>query len=857
MKIQESESSLSSLSNWNKTRTKPELLLPVGNKEMALAAIHHGADAIFLGVPGFNARGRSADFALEELREIIDVAHLHGVKVNLAFNVLIFQKELEKVIPLLEKILPLGPDAFIIQDLGLIQLIRRWAPWQRIHGSTQMTVTNHESIQLLQDLDIQRFVLGRENSLPDIRAIRQQTTVELEVFVHGALCVSYSGQCFTSEGLGGRSANRGQCAQSCRFAYELLIDGEKKDLGFKKFLLSPQDLCGLQDIPELVAAGVDCFKVEGRLKTPEYVATTAQAYRQALDKGGGASREAERQMAVSYSRGFFRGWLQGVNHQKLVEGTFSSHRGHLLGTIISVDNNEMEIQLQDSETQKHLKAGDGLLWAKNTRDQGGFIYGVKVLKGSRILVELARDIRLAEYWIGARVYQNHDKDMKRIFTQNIEDKSKRRRVDLDVTLYAEEGKPLRAMLFDGTYQVEGQTSVNFEKAQKKGVSDAALEEEFSSLSASVFRLRHFKIHRSSADEIFIPHREIKHLRQSLVEQLTLLRGQSRGRFPENKNQQILLQPLNFQKPLPSVIPSYSPLLFHILLREKEQVEDLVEALNQRRIPRERLDLITLDFEFGRDYLPSMELLRSASLKVGLATTRILKPQEHRNLKHLAELQPDSILVRNLGALEYLSRIHPVQCPLLGDFSLNVTNHLSVDYLLGKGLESLCVSYDLNHQQVTDLLENSPASKLEATVFQYMPSFHMEHCVFAAFLSEGSSYRDCGKPCERHQVQLRDQFGNFHQIKADPECRNTMYNARSQSAGRFLESWKALGLGRARFEALKERGDDLIKKIEAHVAFLQGNISAESLLKQLETVESYGITEGQLGREREYSSTKKM
>ena len=232
-----------------------ELLLPVGNVEMALAAIHNGADAIYVGFPGYNARGRAIDFEVEELRNIIQTCHLHGVKAHLALNILIFPDELEKLVPVLERILPLKPDALIVQDLGLASLIRQMAPHQVIHGSTQMTVTNHEAITLLDDLDIKRFVLGRENSLREIELIKAQTNKDLEVFVHGALCVSYSGQCFTSESIGGRSANRGQCAQSCRFGYEMWVDGEKKSLVQKQYLVSPQDLCGVAEIPALMDLG--------------------------------------------------------------------------------------------------------------------------------------------------------------------------------------------------------------------------------------------------------------------------------------------------------------------------------------------------------------------------------------------------------------------------------------------------------------------------------------------------------------------------------------------------------------------------------------------------------------------------
>src|SRR6185295_2563092 len=356
----------------------PELLLPVGSLEMALAAIHNGADAIYVGFPGYNARGRSKDFEVQELREIVETCHLNAVKVNLAFNVVMFEDELAKVIPDLAEILSLKPDALIVQDLGIARLVRRMAPEQVIHASTQMTITNPDAIALVEDLGIRRFVLGRENSLKEIELIKAQTDKELEVFVHGALCVSYSGQCFTSESIGGRSANRGQCAQSCRFGYEMFVDGQKRNLVEKQYLVSPRDLCGIDEIPALMDLGVASFKVEGRLKSPEYVAASAQEYREAIDRhasGRGLTpieaEAARKRMSTTYSRGFFTGWLHGVDHQKLVDGNGKSHRGFEIGKIVDVEMRRLLVDLNGEAT---LSPGDGILWSywKNgTQIEGG------------------------------------------------------------------------------------------------------------------------------------------------------------------------------------------------------------------------------------------------------------------------------------------------------------------------------------------------------------------------------------------------------------------------------------------------------------------------------------------------------
>ncbi|QDK37982.1 U32 family peptidase [Bdellovibrio sp. NC01] len=851
----------------NKNLKRPELLLPVGTKDMALAAIHNGADAIFMGVPGFNARGRSHDFQIEEVKDIIDTCHLHGVKVNLAFNILIFQNELQSAVEVLEKILPLKPDAFIVQDLGLVQLIRQMAPWQRIHASTQMSVTNAEAITWLDDLGIQRFVLARENSIKEIQAIKQNTTKEIEVFVHGALCVSYSGQCFTSEGIGGRSANRGQCAQSCRFTYEMHVDGEKKDLNGKSFLVSPQDLCGINEVPQLLEAGVDCFKVEGRLKTPEYVATAARSFDEAIEAaqaGQDLSKAIllKKQMGSAFSRGFYSGWFHGVNHQELVEGTFSSHRGFEFGKIKRVNENSLEVDLTDMTILQGLKAdfikpGDGILWVyadKNGKsvEKGGFVFAVKSLSARRFELEFSRDIVMDEVFNGARVFYNHDKDLKRDVSLSVEDKQRKKRLPVSIRAEASLGKPLTVTYTDGKYTVSASSENICEAAKNKGLNAADLQEELFALMGSPFRGESFECHIDPATPLFLPNRQVKELRQQLVKELTDLRIQN-GTTPVLPTLTETMSWINAKKIEGSSKPGVK---LNLLLRDKGQVEDVANAVKSGQLIATDINLAILDFEFGLDFEPSLKALKEQNFKVGIATTRILKPNEHRNVKHLLNLNPDAILARNLGAVQYL-QANNYQGQILGDFSLNVANHLTAKYLLDKGISSLCLGYDLNHLQVSELIQAGQAERFEVTAYQYMPSFHMEHCVFAAFLSKGSSFKDCGKPCEKHDVKLKDQFGNWHQIKPDQECRNTMYNGTSQSAARYVKEWESFGLGFIRYEALKERGAELITKIQAHLEFINGKKDLDSLIKDLGDVESYGLSESHFQREKEYQSRKRF
>ncbi len=265
-----------------KRSAKPEIMSPAGYWPQLRTAIEAGADAVYFGLKHFTARAK-VGFSLEELPEAMRTLHRRGVKGYVTFNTLVFDHEIEEASRTLAAIAEAGADAIIVQDLGAVKLARDIAPGLEIHGSTQMSVTSADGVRFAQSLGVSRVVMARELSLDEIRAIRAETDCELEMFVHGALCVSYSGQCFSSEAWGGRSANRGQCAQACRLPYEMMVDGAIQPLADARYLLSPGDLYALRQIPEIVEIGVSALKIEGRYKDADYVALTTRAYRKAVD----------------------------------------------------------------------------------------------------------------------------------------------------------------------------------------------------------------------------------------------------------------------------------------------------------------------------------------------------------------------------------------------------------------------------------------------------------------------------------------------------------------------------------------------------------------------------------------------
>lgn len=814
----------------------PEILSPVGNWDMLRAAVHNGADAVYMGMPGFNARGRAPTLELDELQAMIQYAHLYGVKVFLAFNILIFERELKDVVDALHDVIPLRPDAFIVQDLGIAALIREMAPAQAVHASTQMTVTNPEAITLTEDLGMERYVLGREVSIPEMAKIKAATTKELEVFVHGALCVSYSGQCLTSESLGGRSANRGQCAQSCRLQYDLIVDGEKRELGERSYLVSPQDLCGLEDVPRLVEIGIESFKIEGRLKSPEYVATTARAYKeQSLGHLSPSQSRAETErMARVYSRGFFNGWFDGVNHQKLVPAHISSHHGLPLGAVVSVSSDGITI-----DTNHPVEAGEGIVFVDHTSKEeiGSTVFGTRSDKtGSR--VSFSRSFPHEKVRPGMHAFLNSSPHLDAEVRKSFTDKSLLKKIHLTMTVTGTVGEPLvvTATDSDGNVAISRSQSI-LQQAARAPLSTESLVAELGALSGTVFTLS--DITNSITGLCFLHSKELKEIRRTLchdLEKLRIARPSIALRSKEEMERWI-------QEHHAAAASTGKPRL-NVLIREVEQLEGL------ENLP---ISTVFLDFEFGKEYGVAAERVRAMGYKVGIATTRILKPGELAHLKVIERIKPDEVLVRNLGALEYLRKSG---LTLVGDFSLNISNSISASYLLSKGLSRICPSYDLNREQLLELATSCDPSKLEITAHHYIPAFHMEHCVFAAFLSKGSSYRDCGRPCEKHRVELRDSKGALHPLKADAECRNTMFNGVPQSAGTMLPDLQARSVSTFRVDGLFEDAATLRKKVEAYAEVLFAGIPVTTAMAKLGMSDRYGVTNGQLYNIRGYQDRKK-
>ena len=816
---------------------RPRILAPVANLEMLQAAIENGGDEVYCGFPEFNARARTIDHSVEELSHMIALAARHDVAFHLALNILIFENELRETLPpLLEQVLASAPTSLIVQDIGLAIFLRKVYPQLELHASTQMTVTSSAAISFYSEVGFSRFNLSREVSIPEMHKIRKKCEQQLEVFVHGALCVSYSGQCLTSESFGGRSANRGQCAQSCRLEYELVVDSNDRDFGNRKYPVSPQDLIGLQHIDELKSIGIDVLKIEGRYKSNEYVAATSRAYKNAvLGKATDLQDNYESgQLQTIYSRGGYPGWLQGVNHQQLVDGTFNSHRGRRLGKIKKLNTNRFLI-IPDEKIE--ISPGDGLRLETEKGVTGGKISQVfsNSKKQQPAQFEITFHIPPRLNFSSGTAYLSSSDKLSGLIQKNSRENSVFGRVPLALHFFAEANKPLllrTELVRENVHptKLEKTFSSDFflQEAREHSLSEQTLHKEFSRLTGTPFYISQLTF--DTQTPVYMPAGELKKFRQATYQ--SLIASLEQKVLPRSSSTETAETFFSNFKIL-SKKPSEPQVKLNLLVRDPAQLDKLDGSM---------LDTVYLDFEHGRDYAVSVARVREMGFKAGIATTRILKETEYFDINNIRRVAPDLILVRNAGAL-YLLNDFPVQ--KICDFSLNITNSVSAHWFLEHGISRFTPAQDLNAEQLVQMLQYVPAENCEAILYQYLPAFHMEHCVFAAYLSNGTSYKDCGRPCEKHRVDLKDRTGALHPLKADMECRNTMFNGRAQSSARLLPQLISLGVENFRFEALYESADELRYKIDNSVALLHRKLNTNEYFTRMGAIESVGIGEGRL------------
>jgi U32 family peptidase len=828
----------------------PELLAPAGDWECAKAAVENGADAIYFGLEKFNARMRAHNFTEAALPKLMEFLHRRGVKGYVTFNTLVFENELADAENYLRAIISSGVDAAIVQDVGICRLIRKLSPDFPIHASTQMTVTSAGGVEFARELGCNLVVLARECSIAEIEKIHAASSASvempLEVFVHGALCVAYSGQCLTSESLGGRSANRGECAQACRMPYDLISDGKQIPLGDKRYLLSPQDLAGLEILPELVRAGVASLKIEGRLKAPEYVASITRVYRNALDKifaGQVQSVPASDRydLEMSFSRGLFTGWFGGIDNQKLVHARFGKKRGVFLGEVKKIVRDGVIVNLAAP-----VKLGDGIVFdagKPDEKEEGGRIYEIENPRFKIPGMELTelrfgyRSIDFLRVHVGDKLWKTNDPELDKRVRQSFEGDKIRFQRPVEMEVHGRENLPLTLIARDEAgHVVQLDSAMPLTRAEKQPLVTERLRDQFGRLGGTPFKLGELK--NNLHGEVMLPMSELNRLRRGAVLELEKLRATPK-RWLLNE-----FEIPKSDRKIERALASSNPQL-NVLVRSLPQLEAALKC---------GVQTVYCEFEDPKKYREAVTLFHMAygclvsksdgvQPSIFVAPPRIFKTGEEWILNQVLSSNADGYLVRNYDHLKFFADQRK-----RGDYSLNIANSFSADYFKNKfGLERITPSYDLNFSQLEALLQSAPPEWFEVTIHQHMPMFHMEHCVFCAFLSSGTDYTNCGRPCDTHVVKLRDRVGAEHALKADAGCRNTVFNSQTQTGAEYISKMIELGVRNFRVEFLDETPETVERTIAKYRQLLRGEIDGTELWRELKLFNQLGVTRGQMGK----------
>jgi U32 family peptidase len=782
------------------SRSIPELLAPAGSVDAVRAAVANGANAVYLGAEGYNARDEGAQLTLEELEQACLIAHAGGVRVYLTLNILLKPHELEGALHHLGAAIERGVDAAIVQDVGLVRLIQRVYPGFEIHGSTQMTVHDTSGARLMHELGIARVVLARENTLDDVRAIRQAVPdLSLESFVHGALCISYSGQCYMSGMISERSANRGSCAQSCRKDYVLTDSDTGAELD-RGYLISAKDLSAHEQLAALAEIGVGCLKVEGRKKKPEYVATVTRTYRDFLARvAAGDSRppdaEEVRPLVQIFSRGFTSGMYTGRAGRDYITRTQPDNRGHELGVVLGREGADLLV-----EVTHEVRVGDGLGFEPPAGERGrstGFAVTKVRTLGERagvIRQAIATRERVPTGWRVVRSAEAALLERARASFRSLPIPARGPRQRVDVRLFGGAGAPLKAIFTAGDEVVEGRSEVPLAPAAQRALDYARLREQLGRLGETPFTLGVLDI-TGLADGLFLPVSELNRLRQGAVDQLMLRRDWARLAAEGERAVRIAAAVRDVPATHPVIATaaekrdgtSSEGSAAFTLAAEVFSVDDARAAAAAGATE------VIFD-PFLRHPIPPASRLRTLATDLEaqgvitrLRTPTIVRPEERRTLDKWLALQLP-VLTGHAGlATELAAGGYDVAA----DYALNVFNAHTAAEFFRRGVRRLSASVELTAEEIAALVAPWGGAGFEVVTYGRPEGMTIEHCVLsAAFEREATTCRDL---CvQKHpRVDLTDPAGYTFPVATDAACRNRLLHSRPVEASEFIpQLWNA-------------------------------------------------------------------
>ncbi len=764
---------------------KIELLSPVGDFECLVAAVQNGADAVYFGADKFNARINGINFSNEELKKAITYAKLRNVKTYLTLNILIKNDEFKEAIELVEYAYECGIDAIIVQDLGLARFIIKNYPDLEVHASTQMTVHNVEGVKELKKLGFKRVVLSRELNLDEIKDIYNQTKEDLEVFVHGALCISYSGQCLMSSIIGQRSGNRGKCAGTCRLPYELINKKENKIVD-KGYLLSSKDVCTLDILPELLETGVMSLKIEGRMKTPEYVGVVTSIYRKYIDLALSKDKyivdenDKKELMQVFNKGGFSTGYLKGKLGKNMMYTKRPNHIGIVLGTVISYNSNKGYVKIKLKE---NMELGDSIRINESSCKSSELMKNnnnIKTAKTGEIVTigRIKGNIK-----VGDIVYKTVSVSLENKINQTLTKDVRKRKVFCKVEI--ETGKEAKIDILDLQTQISSNVIGNIvEKGQTQVANEERIKAQINKMGGTVFELESIVVILSK--DAYISIKELNELRRKALEEL----------------EQKLLQKIYRDKKKVE--------LEGFNLEEKEHSKVSTAVLLNTINPNYNYKALR---EIDRIYLPISELILAKNLnKIEEITnnleTYIYMPNiirdEHRKIIYgkieelLKKYKIQGFVVSNLSQIKELQKYN---LRLIGNYTLNVFNDETAKELENLRISTITISPELNEEEIRSIKTNM---KKEFIVYGRLPLMTSEYCTIGTF-------KNCAGTCTKGEYTLKDRMNFEFPIKTNRiNCNTTIYNSKITSI-----MWKNLNLDSIRIDILDETIEGINKIVEIH------------------------------------------
>ena len=767
-------------------KKKVELLSPVGDFECLVSAVQNGADAVYFGADEFNARINGTNFSKEELKEAIKYAKLRNVKTYLTLNILIKNDEINRALELVEYVYECGIDAIIVQDLGLAKIIIDNYPDLEVHASTQMTIHNVDGVKKLKDMGFKRVVLSRELNIQEIKNIYEKTKMDLEIFVHGALCISYSGQCLMSSIIGQRSGNRGKCAGTCRLPYELINKNDCLALD-KGYLLSSKDVCTLDILPELLKTGVVSLKIEGRMKTPEYVGVVTSIYRKyidlALSKKPYVVEEKDRKalMQVFNRGGFSTGYLKGKLGKDMMYIKQPNHMGTRLGKVLSYNPNKGYIKLKLDED---IFLGDSIKIKESSCKTSELMKNkdnIKLAKKGETVVigRIKGNIKTGDV-----VY----KTVSISLNKQIEEICKKENIKRKVycKMYLHTGKKAKISIMDLQTKMEvTEVGELVEKGEKQFINIERIKEQIQKMGGTIFELDNIEFDIS--EDAYISIKEINDLRRTALNKLEEILTNKIIR-PNKKISYIEEQKIDAKK-------------------EKDiKVAVLFNKLNNEYNYKK---LAKID----KVYIPITEIILEKNLEkieeiLNIADTYIYMPSiirdEHKKIIYnkideiVKKNKIKGFVISNISQIEELQKYN---LELIGNYTLNVFNNKTVKELEKLNISTVTISPELNEEEIRNI--KTKLNK-EFIVYGRLPLMTSEYCTIGTF-------KNCNGLCQKGKYILKDRKGFEFPIYTNRiNCNTTIYNSKISSI-----TWEKLNVDIIRIDILEESIEEINQIIEIH------------------------------------------